>query len=182
MKGWHFLRKDRRLRYDDGRLVRAGRTYRAKGDLVLCKKGMHASRRLIDALHWAPGPIVCRVELTGELIHDDDKSVGRSRTVLWMLDATLLLHEFACRCAEDALALTKNPDPRRLEVVRIKRLWLAGKAGDEALAEAAWDAAGAARYAAWATAEAAWYAKVAAGVAQNRRLTAMVAAARQRGE
>jgi len=169
---------------------------------VLCKKGMHASRRLIDALHWAPGPIVCRVELTGELIHDDDKLVGRSRTVLWILDATLLLHEFACRCDEDALALTKDPDPRSLEAVRIKRLWLAGKASDEAL-DAAWAAAWAAGDAAWAAARIAWdaariariarVAGAAAGaagaaamdaarVAQNRRLTAMVAAARQRGE
>jgi len=53
----------------------------------------------------------------------------------------------------------------------------------------AWDASRAAKYAAWAAAkEAAWAARdaaghdwAAAGAAQNKRLTAMVMAARRRG-
>jgi len=45
---WHFIRADRRLR--SGEIVEAGRTYRAEGPLTLCRNGMHASRRAIDAL------------------------------------------------------------------------------------------------------------------------------------
>lgn len=37
----------------------------------------------------------------------------------------LLLHEFACRCAEWALSLVDAPDPRSFEVIRFKRRWMA---------------------------------------------------------
>lgn len=64
-----------------------------------------------------------------------------------------VLHEFACRCAERALALVDNPDPRSTAAVAVKRAWLRGEATDDELA-AARDAA---RAAAWAAAwDAAW--------------------------
>jgi hypothetical protein len=64
-----------------------------------------------------------------------------------------VLHEFACRCAESALALVESRgaiiDPRSREAIRVKRAWLRGGATREELA-AAGDAAGdAARAAAW---------------------------------
>jgi hypothetical protein len=70
-----------------------------------------------------------------------------------------ILHEFACRCAEDALKLINKPDPRSTEAIRVKRLWVKGEATDEELA-AAWDAAWAAARAAACTA--AWAAARAA--------------------
>ena len=54
-----------------------------------------------------------------------------------------VLHEFACRCAEEALKLVKNPDPRSVAAIEAKRRWLRGEIGDEEL-EAARDAAWAA--------------------------------------
>ena len=83
-----------------------------------------------------------------------------------LIDAPIL-HEFACRCAEKALSLFKDPDPRSIEAIRVKRLWLKGEATNEDLAAAwaaAWDATraaarasarDAARAAAWAAAWAA---------------------------
>ena len=66
-----------------------------------------------------------------------------------------VLHEFSCRCAEQALALVDNPDPRSIEAIRVKRAWLKGEATDEELS-AAWAAASsAARDAAWDAARAA---------------------------
>ena len=78
------------------------------------------------------------------------------------------LHEFACRCAEDALKLVKYPDPRSVAAIEAKRKWLKGEITDEELAaarDAAWAAAwaaardaardadrAAARAAAWAAA------------------------------
>jgi hypothetical protein len=58
-----------------------------------------------------------------------------------------ILHEFACRCAENALALVKNPDPRSVAAIEAKRKWLKGEASDSKLL-AARNAAGAAARAA----------------------------------
>ncbi len=71
------------------------------------------------------------------------------------------LHEFACRCAEEALKLVKDPDPRSVAAIEAKRKWLKGEITDEELAaarDAAWAAArAAARAAAWDAAMAAAY-------------------------
>lgn len=164
MLGWHFLKEDRRLGYEDGRLVEAGKTYRAKGKLLLCENGMHASARILDALQYAPGAICCRVELVGRVVEDKDKAVGRARRVIAMVDATKTLHGFACLCAEDALRLVDSPDPRSIAAIQAKRDWLAGKISDAELA--------AARAAAWAAVrDAAWDATRAA---QDKRLTEMI--------
>ena len=72
----------------------------------------------------------------------------------------MLLHEFACRCAEWALSFIDSPDPSSVEAIRVKRRWMAGDATDRELA-AAWAAArAAAEAAAWAAAEAAAVAAV----------------------
>ena len=164
MLAWHLLSEDKRLGYGDGRLVEVGATLECKGDPELCSNGMHGSVRLIDAAYYASGPIVCRVEIEGDVIESEDKLCGRRRTVLWMLDATRLLHEFACRCAEDALALVAQPDPRSVAAIEAKRAWLRGEITDEELdaaSAAAWaasrDARDAARAEAWAALDAALY-------------------------
>jgi hypothetical protein len=165
---------------------------------------MHGSVCLIDALHYANGPIVCRVEIEGDIIEGGDKLCGRRRTVLWWLDATRILHEFACQCADDALALVDNPDPRSVAAVAAKRKWLRGEITDEELdaaradawaawaaaaataddaADAAARAAAAARWAAAADAarNAAWNAAWnAARAQQDARLTEMVMAAHEK--
>ena len=99
VKAWHWLQKDRRLRYGTKEIVEAGKTYRHDDDLVLCNSGLHASKRITDALRYAPGPVVCRVEMGGKFVHGDDKLVATERKVLWMLDATDILWAFARRCA-----------------------------------------------------------------------------------
>jgi len=156
MQAWHFLSEDKRLGFDDGRLVEVGVPLECEGILELCENGMHGSVRLIDAIHYAKGPIVCRVEIEGDVIEGGDKLCGRRRTVLWWLDATRILHEFACSCAEDALALVDNPDPRSVAAIAAKRRWINGEITDyeleaarAAAADAAADAAYAARNAAW---------------------------------
>jgi hypothetical protein len=161
MLGWHWLLADRRLIYGTRELVEAGRTYTAEGPLVLCHNGMHASKRALDALTYAPGPIICRVRLGGTILHDSDKSVATTRTVLWMADATDLLHEFALACGHEALgwqaAQGEEPDQRLWDALEVKEKWMRGAASDTdlAAARAAAGAAarGAARAAAW---DAAW--------------------------
>ena len=189
VKAWHFLPQDGRLRYGSNELVEVGKVLRVRSPLQMCRRGLHASLRLIDALQYAPGPIVCRVECGGEIEKDTNKLVAETRKVLWMYDASAVLHEFACRCAEDALALIEKPDPRSVAAIAVKRLWLAGKATDEVLAAAGAAARDAAWDAAWGTAgdaagDAAWDAAGAAaraaagGAARDAAWDAAGAAAR----
>ena len=155
---WHFVAGDRRLR--DGRIVRKGTLYRLPEDVepVMCRVGYHACRRPLDALDYAPGPIACRVELGGRVIEHSDKLVASERRVVWAADATRTLHDFALWCADRALRRERKagrePDPRSWRALRVKRAWLAGRASDEELREAAL-AAYAAAYDAAEAAEAA---------------------------
>lgn len=58
-----------------------------------------------------------------------------------------IMHEFTCRCAEQALALTPNPDPRSTAAIEAKRKWIKGDITDKELGAAqaaAQEAAGAA--------------------------------------
>ena len=67
---WHFLSVDKRLRYGDQTTVEVGKRLMLppKTKIIPCRVGYHASSRAIDALRYAPGPIVCRVRLHGRVI------------------------------------------------------------------------------------------------------------------
>ena len=71
-----------------------------------------------------------------------------------LIDAPIL-HEFACRCAERALARIDNPDARSVAAIEAKRKWLRGEISDDEMTAAMDAAMDAARYAARG---AAWYA------------------------
>ena len=165
MLAWHFLRDDQKLKYPPYTLVEVGQKLTVDPPLILCNWGLHASKRAIEALRYAPGPIACRVELSGEILEDDDKVCATERTVLKMIDATNILHEFACWCAEQALLQEREagrePDPRSWAAVDAKRKWLRGEITDSELA-AVWAAA-------WAAARAATRvaARAAAGAAAS---------------
>lgn len=153
--GWHFSNGS--LAYGDDRKIVAGKLYTVKKPIVLCNHGLHASVRAIDALAYAPGSIISRVELSGEVIEGDDKVVASRRKVIAVADASKVLHRFATDVAADAVLALKNPDPRLLEAIRVKRLWIEGKATDEELSAARSAAVVAAESAAWSAAEsAAW--------------------------
>ena len=161
--GWHFARSDGCLGYDDGRKIIVGETLTVDCDPVLCESGLHAAERVIDALTYAAGPIICRVRLGGRIVRGVDKAAGTSRTCLAMADATSVLHEFVCLCAEQALARVANPHPRSVEAIACKRRWLAGAATDAELATAYAATSDTAFYAARAAvSDAAYYAAYAA--------------------
>lgn len=95
--GWHFVSDRRRLEHGDGREVRQGETLampepQAVGDWtrppplpLLCYSGMHASWIASDALEHAPGSIICRVAVWGEIDTGISKFCGKKRHVIWML-------------------------------------------------------------------------------------------------
>lgn len=169
MKAWHFVGDTLR----DGRPIPAdGETLVHDGPLEMCASGMHASVRIIDALQYAPGDTVCRVECGGTIVQGDDKLVCTERTILWRVDAEAMLRDFARRCALDVINLWDAPD------VVVEYLRTGDESQRAAAKAAAWAAASAAaRAAAWDAACAADR-TAAAGAAQNRRLTAMVSAGR----
>ena len=156
---WHFLPVSCALGYGDGRVVAPGSVVSVDPErLDLCHYGLHGSVDVLDALSYAPGPVLCRVELSGRILRGDDKLCVETRRVVWMADPTRAddtLRAFARRCALDAIHLWAAPD--------VVRRYL--ETGDETLRAAAWDAA---RAAAW---DAAWDA---ARSRQRGRLIAMM--------
>jgi len=154
---WHVTTADRKLRYNDSRIVEAGQSITVEGKPVLCEYGLHASSRLIDALQYAPGPYVWSVELHGVIIHGDDKSVATERRAVWGYDATKVLKSFSLKIALQALEAHWVPS-KFGAIPQVVMDWL--NTGDESLRSAAWSAAwsaarSAARSAAWSAAESA---------------------------
>ena len=170
---WHFVKDDGTNR--DGIKEKIGQWYKVEGEIVPCQRGLHGSVRPLDALEFAPGLILRRTEHRGTIVeHNDDKIASSERRALWQIDATKLLHLFACWAAENALKDAKVTDERCWKAIKIKRQWLGKKATDEELAAASAAARDAASDAASA---AAWDAARDAASAAARAASAASAAA-----
>lgn len=146
VRAYHFVGK--RLR--DGRPVpKDGVKLFFHGKPILCEQGLHASRHPFDALNYAPGQILCLVDIGGQIVEDEDKLVGTERTIIRRIDATKLLRYFARMQAVSALDHWEDNPP---DVVLD---WL--MTGDVSLRSAAWSAAwsAAAESAAWSAARSA---------------------------
>lgn len=160
IQAWHF--SNGYIRNDPDTKIVPGLHLSVDPDrLKFCEYGLHGNVRLIDALRYMPGAVLSQVKLSGRILEDTNKYVASERTHIAVADVTRTLHEFAIWCAEQALALIDNPDPRSLEALRNKQLWLDGKVTDDELAVAE----NAAKEAAWAVARAVARAARAARVA-----------------
>ena len=180
---WHFVSGPFPGVLRDGRPVPAdGEWLVHDSEIIPCESGLHASVRAMDALSYAPGPIVCRVELDGEIVErGGDKIVGRRRCVLWRADATDVLRAFACDRALSVANMWEMPDVVRQYLttrdpsLRGPARTAARAAASDTARDAVWAAASAAasaaaRDAAWAAASAA------AGAAASTDLTARLEA------
>ena len=189
---WHFLPKDGRLQFGRRPKVKVGQTLkRDPFKLCLCTYGLHASVRPLDALRYAPGPVVCRVRLGGTIIEDSDKCVASRRTVLWMADASRELRLFACWCVRNTPLVDGRvvwdllTDERSRTAVEVAERYADGLATNEELGVArnvagasAWDAWNAARAAACSARGAAWAATRAAACAAASAARAAACSAR----
>ncbi len=97
MWGWHFLQKSRKLGFMNKRPVKLGdrmemqyrspmsdRIIKERLEPRLCRRGMHASEKILDALHFVSprrGVVLCRVLVEEGIETDSEKFVGRFRTV-----------------------------------------------------------------------------------------------------
>ena len=198
MRAFYFAPEDNRLRYGDGREIVVGETHTVDATPECCRIGLHASKRVIDALMYAPSPNLYIVDLGGEIDENDDKVSAQTRRYIANIDTTTILVEFAKRQAllnielikpycsaeqyADILAFLKGDEEKREEA--LAAAWEAEAAAWEAEAAAraaAWAAGAAAEAAAWeaeAAAEAAaWEAEAAAWAAWAAGAAAARAAA-----
>ena len=178
---WHFT--GRKLR-DGSQIPAQGEWLVHDGRVKMCSSGLHASRKVIDALAYAPEQTLHRVRLRGIADEEDDKLVANERKIIWTIDGDTMdgiLREFSRWCALQVIHLWDAPD------VVVQYL----KTGDESIRDAARDAAwaaarAAARAAAWDAAwDVAWASASDAAWASaldksNRRLTSMVMAEKKR--
>jgi hypothetical protein len=143
---------------------------------VLCRSGWHGveEAHVIAHLPSTIGAELWVAEARGTRVDGDDKFAAASMRLTDHVGTTTAanLHLFAADCAEDALRLVANPDPRSLKAVEVARLYAAGGASSTELA-AAWDAA---RAAAWAAARDAAWAAARAGASAAARDAASAAA------
>lgn len=127
------------------------------GPAVLCESGLHASRRPWDALQYAPGAVLCLVEIADIAEEREEQLVARRRRIVRRVDLTDDLRAFARQCARDVLHLWDAPD--------VVRRYL--ETGDETFREEAGEAARKVAWDAfaveWAVSSAASAAWVAAG-------------------
>lgn len=133
---WHFTGDTLR----DGRDIPAvGEVLRHEGPIELCALGLHASERAIDALAYAPGPMIHRVRCGVDIQRQQDKLVCRERAILWSANAEIVLRAFARSWALSVRHLWDMP--------QIVATYL--ETGDESLRSAAESAA---RSAVWSAA------------------------------
>jgi len=112
MKGWYCSTNDKRLRYDDNRLIRRGITHKMKWPYsystpvsyadglsrddfrefirpTLCYAGLHASKNIHTACLFGAGRWIWRVEVTGRIDDDEYKFCGDERKYLWGIEIPL---------------------------------------------------------------------------------------------
>jgi hypothetical protein len=95
----------------DGRpLPAVGQWLEHEGPIQPCQSGLHASLHPFDAMGYAPGPQLHRVELDGVECRGAVYVVARRRKILATIDATSLLRAFALRCASSVSFLWTPPD------------------------------------------------------------------------
>ena len=149
-RGYHFTADT--LRNGDP-IPQIGEWISVSGPIIPCKSGLHMSEHPFDALQYAPGCMLHRVDVRGNLQpHGSpcDKWVGRERMIIATIDATDILRAFARFCALFVAHLWDCPD--------IVRTYL--ETGDESIRASAWASASAsardsASASAWASARAA---------------------------
>ena len=90
-----------------------GRTDSCEGEIVPCSNGLHASPTPFDALQYADGCILWRVELSDERVSHGqpiDKYAARSRTYVSKINSMRIMRIFASKQALSLIHLWSAPD------------------------------------------------------------------------
>jgi len=129
---WHFTGNTLR---DGSPIPPIGHTLVFPGVIEMCRSGYHWSRTPWEALEYAPGHLLHKVQVSGKIIEGNDKGVSSERTILSTIDATQLLRRFAADQALSVAHLWPMPD--------VVREYLTGldESNRDAARAAAWAAA-----------------------------------------
>lgn len=107
---WWFSDFSCRLQYMDNRKAELGVTHSVPGRPRVCSHGLHGSRDILAALEYAPGPVVWRVILLGEISDGGDRiAAHRRQYIAGGIDIENDLSCFARLCALDVIDLWDAP-------------------------------------------------------------------------
>ena len=142
-----------------------GQARTLNGEIIPCRYGFHGSSTLWQALDYAPGPLACKVELSGTIVQEHDKLAASQKTLLAAVNVERELRLFAADCAERVLhifELEYPHDDRPRKAIAAARDYADGRIDYAAMAAAMAAAMVAARAVAmakpapWTAASAAW--------------------------
>lgn len=128
-----------KLPHGDGRAVTVGSRLRVPPPVKLCRRGLHGSVRVFNALCYATTDTLWRTKHSGTVVHGRDKLVSSVRTHLARINAGPILRAFAQRCTLDIISLRNAPEAVREYLTTGNRSPRA--AAKDVVKGAAWDAA-----------------------------------------
>lgn len=91
--GYHFLSNDGLLR-DYREPPPIGQWLEQDGEIEICRKGLHGSRKVMQAMAYAPGFTLTYCEFYDIRCEHIDKFVAKKRKILWKINAKSLLQEY----------------------------------------------------------------------------------------
>jgi hypothetical protein len=139
---WRFIDADKMMRFTPGPMrAQAGKSYHVDGPISIGRNGLRGSPSVLDALDPARAAWLCRTYHYGVVVYLErmhgDILASSDCGVLWLVDASEILHEFGLWCAsEPSLYRTGIPDARSRRAMVLKRRWLEGTATSDELADA----------------------------------------------
>lgn len=98
---WHLAPNDGCLGYGDNRKIEVGETLSVEGEIIPYYFGLHGSEKLLDALAYSSGNLLCLTEIFGDLGKAWAKVAGRHRRCLAMKDASEWFSEIALDYQKD---------------------------------------------------------------------------------
>ena len=164
MKGYRFVTEDLRSEHGTVQWV-VDEWQHFKGNLEMCKTGLHASKEPMDSLRYIFGSRWFICEAKGKILKDTDKFCASDMRLLKEIPVTVI-KRFAIECAKHVLPIFEKEHPsdkRPREAIEATEKYLAEPTEENLKKlDAARNAAGAAQDAAWAAWAAAWAAWAAA--------------------
>src|SRR3972149_6983206 len=129
MKLWKCLLGGNRSSY--GRIVwKIGKWKKHEGKLVLCRSGFHASPTIQQAIGFIVPGIVANVEVRGERLTSDDKSVHREMRVLrvwpWTKDLSVRLAVYSAELVLQNHESEYPDDSRPRAAIAAPTAWFSG--------------------------------------------------------
>jgi zeaxanthin glucosyltransferase len=111
VRGWMFL--DPRYLPGGGEHLEAGTSLEddRPGPLEVGVRGFAISPCIGEALQCARGPLLVRAALSSDIVVQGEYALGRRLDVLWSLDASPALTEFAWWCARQATRESREREP-----------------------------------------------------------------------